>query len=416
MARGNCHARRQGRVGSGRRPSFKVLVTAVMTLTADIVIIGGGIHGCSLAFHLAAANAGSVILIEKNHIAAGPTGQSGAMIRALYNDKIYTDLVTASTRMFEQWNEIVGGDAGFVQQGFLRITDSLAAEAIGGDLELTRDSGEPFEILDRDQLAQLVPAGQFTGNEFGILFPTGGYADPYKATVEMAAAAGRLGAHIHEGVEVTGIRVDGGRVSAVETDTDVIMTSLVVNCAGSWSDRVAAMVGIPLPIQIQPAPTCLFRKPDSMATCGPILSDGINKVYLRAMGDAVYRAAHFGHANQVVDPDDFDKTVPAHQVQMLRDGLCDRYDAMRRAPALGGFTALYDMTPDSHPIVGPIEGVDGFWCDCGWSGNGFAPAPANARSLAEMILGGEPPIDLDYFGWPRSDDVSKRLREDWTHQ
>ena len=102
MARGSCHARRQGRVGAGRRSCFKVLVNAVMTLTADIVIIGGGIHGCSLAFHLAAANAGSVILIEKDHIAAGPTGQSGAMIRALYNDKIYTDLVTASTRMFEQ--------------------------------------------------------------------------------------------------------------------------------------------------------------------------------------------------------------------------------------------------------------------------------------------------------------------------
>lgn len=78
---------------------------------------------------------------------------------------------------------------------------------------------------------------------------------------------------------------------------------------------------------------------------------------------------------------------------------------------LAEFFELGDEASD-----GPIEGVDGFWCDCGWSGNGFAPAPANARSLAEMILGGEPSIDLGYFGWPRSDDVSKRLREDWTHQ
>jgi len=160
-----------------------------MPPTSDIVIIGGGVHGCSLAFQLAAANAGSVVLIEKKHIAAGPTAQSGAMIRALYTEKIYTDLVSASTRMFEQWNEVVGGDAGFVQQGFLRITDTLDAEAIGGDLELTRQSGEPFEILTGDQLAQLVPAGQFTDGEFGILFPTGGYADPYKATVELADAA-----------------------------------------------------------------------------------------------------------------------------------------------------------------------------------------------------------------------------------
>jgi len=387
-----------------------------MPPTSDIVIIGGGVHGCSLAFHLAAANAGSVVLIEKKHIAAGPTAQSGAMIRALYTEKIYTDLVSASTRMFEQWNEIIGGDAGFVQQGFLRITDTLDAEAIGGDLELTRQSGEPFEILTGDQLAQLVPAGQFTDGEFGILFPTGGYADPYKATVELADAARRHGALIHEGVEVTGIRVDSGRVSATETNTGTIATPLVVNCAGSWSDRVAAMAGIQLPITIRPAPTCLFRKPDSMATSGPILSDGVNKVYLRALGDAVYRAAHFGHSDHSVDPDNFDKAVPAHQVQMLQDGLYDRYDDMRRSPSLGGFMALYDMTPDGHPIVGPTEGVDGFWCDCGWSGNGFAPAPAGGRSLARMMMGGEPEIDLSYFRWPRSANVGNRLHHDWAHR
>jgi sarcosine oxidase subunit beta len=387
-----------------------------MTPTADIVIIGGGVHGCSLAFHLAAASAGSVVLIEKKHIAAGPTAQSGAMIRALYNEKIHTDLVIASTRMFEQWNEVVGGDAGFVQQGFLRITDTLDAEAIGGDLELTRQAGEPFEILTGEQLASLVPAGEFTRGEFGILFPTGGYADPYKATVELADAARRHGAHIYEGVEVTGIRVARGRVSAIELDAGTIATPLVVNCAGSWSDRVAAMAGIQLPIKIQPAPTCLFRRPESMAANRPILSDGVNKVYLRAMGDAVYRAAHFGHSDHTVEPDDFDEAVPAHQVQMLRDGLYDRYDDMRRAPSLGGFMALYDMTPDSHPIVGPIEGVNGFWCDCGWSGGGFAPAPASGRSLARMIMGDEPEVDLSYFRWPRSAEVGSRLRQDWVHR
>jgi len=388
----------------------------MMTPTADIVIVGGGVHGCSLAFQLAKAGAGNVVLVEKKHIAAGPTAQSGAMIRALYNEKIHTDLVIASTRMFEQWDEIVGGDAGFVQQGFLRITDTLDADSIGGDLELTRQSGEPFEVLTGDQLSELVPPGQFTKGELGVLFPTGGYADPYKATVELAEAARRHGAEVYEGVQVTNIRVDNGRVSGIHTDRGSIATPMVVNCAGSWSDRVAAMAGVQLPIKIQPAPTCLFRKPDSMSTIGPILSDGVNKVYLRGMGDAVYRAAHFGHSNDIVDPDDFDQAVPPHQVQMLRDGLHNRYDDMRRAPSLGGFVALYDMTPDSHPIVGPVESVDGLWCDCGWSGGGFAPAAAHGRSLAQLIMGGKPEIDLSYFRWPRSADVSRRVREDWAHR
>jgi glycine/D-amino acid oxidase-like deaminating enzyme len=153
-----------------------------------------------------------------------------------------------------------------------------------------------------------------------------------------------------------------------------------------------------------------------MATIGPILSDGINKVYLRALGDAVYRAAHFGHSAQSLDPDHFDAAVPAHQVNTLRQGIYNRYDDMRRSPYLGGFTALYDMTPDGHLIVGSVQEVDGLWFDCGWSGNGFAPAPANGRSLAQMIMGGEPEIDLSYFRWPRSSEVSNRLHQDWVHR
>ena len=384
-----------------------------MTTTADFVIIGGGVHGCSLAFHLAKENIGHVVLLEKKHIAAGPTAQSGAMIRALFDAKIYVDLVMASTRMFERWDELIGGDAGFVQDGFLRIADSLDSQALGGDLELTKQAGEPYEILSGDQLAQLVPMGRFQEGEVGLLFPKGGYADPFRTTVELAAAARRHGAEIHEGVSVTGIEIQRGRVAAVDSTQGRIATPLIVNCAGAWSDRIARMAGIELPIDIQRTTTTLFLKPESMKTVGPVLSDGVNQVYLRGMGDAVYRAAHFGHSGESVDADDFDVSVSTSELKTLRTGLDPRYDDMRRAPYLGGFTTLYDMTPDGHPIVGPIQDVEGFWCDCGWSGNGFAPAPAGGRSLAQMILGRVPDIDLAYFQWPRRDDVIRRPAMDW---
>ena len=379
-----------------------------MIATADIVVVGGGVHGCGLAFQLAAANAGRVVLLEKKHIAAGPTAQSGAMIRVLFDQKIYVDLVVASTRMFESWPGLVGGDAGFVQDGFLRITDSLDAEVIGGDLELTRLVGEPYEVLSQEQLVELAPAGTFREEEFGILFPTGGYADPYKATVELAEAARRHGALIHEGVQVMGIQTESGRVKAVETDQGEIATPLVVNCAGSWSKRVAAMVGVELPIEVHLAPTCLFRKPESMRTAGPILSDGVNLVYLRGFGDAVYRAGHFGISDETADADDYDDAVRADDATAIQEGVRCRYDDLRRAPFMGGFSALYDMTPDGNPIVGPIPDVEGFWCDCGWSGNGFGPAPSATRSLAQMIMGQTPEIDLSYFSWPRRSDVVTR--------
>jgi len=127
------------------------------------------------------------------------------------------------------------------------------------------------------------------------------------------------------------------------------------------------MAGIEPPIDIQPTATTMFRKPESMKTVGPVFSDGVNKIYLRAMG-----AANFGHSDESVDADDFDKSVATSEVNTLRTGLDPRYDDMRRAPYVGGFTTLYDMTPDGHPIVGPIEDLEGFWCDCSWRGNGFA--------------------------------------------
>ena len=389
---------------------------AVVIGKADIVIVGGGVHGCSLAFQLAVASAGSVVLLERGCVASGPTGQSGAMIRPLFDQRLYVELVIASTRMFEQWDQIVGGDAGFVQQGFLRITNSLDSAEIGGDLALTRMLGEPVEILDTAQLAELVPMATFRDGELGILFPRGGYADPYQATVDLAAAAVRHGAQILEETQVTGLRTKSGRMTGVETTDGLIATSVVVNCAGPWSDRIARMAGVDVPIEVQPAPTCLFRRPQEMATVGPVLSDGVHQVYLRAVGDAVYRAAHFGRAEKTLDPDRFDRSVPPEQQQMLRDGIAQRYDAMRRTPSLGGFTAIYDMTPDGHPIVGQLEGVEGFWSDCGWSGNGFAPAPAAGRSLAAMILGREPEVSLAEFRWPRTADLGSRLYPDWIHR
>lgn len=103
-----------------------------MINTADIVIIGGGVHGASLAFHLAREKAGKIVLLEKKHMAAGPTAKSSAMIRPLFNELVYVQLVSESTKLFEQWGNYVGGSAGFVQNGFLRITDSLENDALAG--------------------------------------------------------------------------------------------------------------------------------------------------------------------------------------------------------------------------------------------------------------------------------------------
>lgn len=384
--------------------------------TADIVIVGAGLHGASLAYHLAKAGAGRIVVLEKRHVAAGPTAKSGAMIRPLFSDSIYIRLVLEATAMFEQWDQIVDGDAGFVQNGFLRITEGYDRATLGADLELMTSLGAQFELVSSADLAALAPACTIGESESGVLLTKGGFADAIKTTESLVATATRLGVTFLEDSQVTGIEVAGGKVQAVVTAAGRIDTGLVVNCAGAWGDRVAAMVGVSLPIEIHRVPTALYRKPESLRVPGPIISDGINQIYLRNAGEAYLRVARFGWTADRVDPDTYDETLSREQHDDVRRSVEKRVPAMRRTPSVGGFSAIYDMTPDGHPIVGRVGDADGFWCDCGWSGNGFASAPAVGRHIAAAITGGTSEIDLSVFAWPRRSDATARPDVGWVRR
>lgn len=380
-----------------------------MINTADIVIIGGGVHGASLAYNLAREKAGKIVLLEKKHMASGPTAKSSAMIRPLFNESVYIELVSEATKMFEQWDDCVGGDSGFVQNGFLRITDSLEKEALAGDLKLAKSLGVNYQIIPNDGLNNYAPNGKFGDEEIGVLFPEGGFADPY-LTISLASAAKRLGAEIIEGVSVTGIKLSQGRVDTIQTDAGEISTRIVVNCAGSWSDRIAAYAGIQLPIEIHRIPICLFRRPLDMNIENPVYSDGTHGVYLRKTDENIFRSGLFGFDIDPVDPDSYDETISKEQLNVIRKPLNQRFTAINKTYFTGGFSAIYDMSPDGHPIIGMMPEVDGFWCDCGWSGNGFASSPVIGRCLASEITGGKSDIDISYFRWPRSPEVTNRKK------
>ncbi len=378
-----------------------------MTATADIVIIGGGVQGAGLAYHLARAKAGKIVLLEKRQVASGPTARSSAMIRPLFMDEVYVRLVQEATELFEHWDGEVGGDPGFVQNGFLRITDTLDADALGGDLGLMKGLGVEFEILKADALPRHAATGEFREDEMGVLFPRGGSADPIATTRSLAAAAARDGVEVMEGVGVTGIELKNGRIRSIRTDHGEIDTRVAVNCGGAWGHRIAALAGLRLPIEIHRTPVCLFRRPENMGANGPILSDGVNEIVLLKADDKHLRAGLFAWSTDPADPDAYDETISQDQLSGFREALQPRYSGMRTAPFLGGFSALYDMTPDAHPIVGESE-VEGFWNNCGWSGNGFAGAPAFGRCLAAEITGSVSEIDISPFRWPRPPGVKER--------
>lgn len=387
-----------------------------MNATADFVIVGGGVHGASLAFHLASTGAGSVILLEQHTLASGPTGRSGAMIRPLFTERAYIELVTAATVMFEEWDVIVGGDAGYRQPGFVRIVSEWTDDQLGADLKLFEKLGVRHDRISQSDLSQYVPLGTFHDGELGLFLPDGGFADPVWTTRTLARAAEQAGATIMEGVAVTGVSVTNGRIQAVETSAGRIASPVVVNCAGAWSRDLARMVGVELPIEDHRTPTAILYAPEGYPDGAPIQSDVRNKVYMRSMGANLLRVAHFGWHPDLANPDDFDETVSQEQLRTLRGASHQRAPSMRFTPVFGGFSAIYDMTPDGHPIVGLVDGPDGFWCNCGWSGNGFASAPAVGRSLAQLITQQPPDIDLSFFAWPRRDDITVRPDIQHVHQ
>lgn len=383
-----------------------------MKRSADVVVIGAGVHGASMAFHLAKAGAGRVVLLDKAGVAAGPTAKSGAMMRPIFTEAPYIQLVQEALGLMENWPDAVGGDPGFVERGFLRITRSLDEAELGGDLTLMRRLGVKFEFLDAGELRARVPDGEFRGDEQGLWLARAGYADPVRTTQALAAAAVRCGATLLEGVQVTGIKAVGARIAAVETTQGSIATRTVVNCAGPWSARLAAPLGVKLPIETHRTCTSLFQRPVSIPVGSPILSDGVNRVYFREVGEALLRAAHFGWTRNEVDPDRYNETISPRQLNSLRDALQRRYQSMRRGIFSGGFAAIYDMTPDSHPIIGQF-GVDGFWCNCGWSGNGFASAAAVGRHVVARMNGQTSEVDLGLFSWPRPAGTKMRPDGKW---
>jgi sarcosine oxidase subunit beta len=273
--------------------------------------------------------------------------------------------------------------------------------------------GVKFEVLNADELRARVPDAEFQGDEQGLWLPRAGYADPVRTTRTLARAAQRLGVTLLEGVQVTAIRASGSRIESVQTDQGLIHTRTVVNCAGPWSARLAAGIGVSLPIEAHRGGTSLFQRPESIPVGSPILSDGINQVYFREVGDHVLRAAHFGWTNNPVDPDDYDETVTPDQLKSVRDDLKKRFRSMQRAVYAGGFSAIYDMTPDAHPIIGNVGGIGGFWCNCGWSGNGFASAAAVGGHLAARLAGKTTEVDLGMFAWPRPPETKTRPDGNW---
>lgn len=367
--------------------------------TADAVVIGGGIHGASVAWQLAKGGCRNVVVLEADRLAQASTGLSVGGIRQQFSHPSNILLSRESVRVFEQFEERFGVDIELRQVGYLFLarTDSVWRTFLA-DVRQQRAHGVPVEVLSPDEVANRWPyiaAGELAGGTFG---PEDGYADPYKATMGFVSAARRLGVRFEEHCEAKGIGVQRGSIVSVATSRGTVETPVAVISAGAWGAKVARLAGVRLPVLPIRRQVFATRPFDEIPGPVPMILDVEPAFYLRGEGPALLLG--------MSDPNEapgFATVVDEAFKLQVADAAAKLVPALERAEILRGWAGLYAVTPDNNPIIGELP-VRGLFCAVGFSGHGFQQAPAVGRVLAELILGGRTDLDLSPYAWARFGD------------
>ncbi len=353
--------------------------------TADVVIIGGGVMGASTAYHLAVRGCQNIVLLEKHEfLGTEATGKCAGGIRYQFSTEINVRLSLLSLPMLERFEEEIGQAIDLRWTGYLFLLDNERDLAtFRANVAMQNRLGVPSRILSRDEVRAKVPLLNLEGVIAGAWHARDGLADPNGVVQGYAAAARRLGAQILTGVEVTGIRVEAGRVAAVETSQGTIATRAVVNAAGPWAGQVAALAGVDLPIvplrrQIV-VTTPLQGIPDDF----PFVIDFSRSLYFHREGRGILT----GQSNPDEKPG-FDQSVDHAWTERHLETAMWRFPLLERAGLLREWAGLYEVTPDAHPVIDGLSDPAGFYIVAGFSGHGFMHGPVAGLLMAELILDG----------------------------
>ncbi len=375
-----------------------------MTATADILVLGGGVMGASAAFHLAQRRAGSVILLERGSISSGQTGRSSAVIRMHYAAEPMVRLALHSLRVFQQFDEVVGGPCGFTACGYVALTGEGDQEAFAHNVAMQHTTGVDTGTLSRDEIQALLPEMYVDDVVQGAYEPHSGYADPWLTTESFAAAAVRRGVQVRPNAPVLRVRTDHAGVTGVELEGEVIHARTVIACLGVWSDALLRPLGLTLPVQAVREEMAIFERPAGMAP-HMVIHDVDQAVYLRPEGATLTLVGNTDRrrAHEVVDPDSYQEGIRPQSVEHLAGAFVHRFPPAATGGARGGYTGLYDVTPDLCPIVEETA-VPGLFVAAGFSGQGFKIAPAIGALMTELVLGREGAglgVPLDLFSSQR---------------
>ena len=373
-----------------------------MSKTADVIVIGGGINGCTTAYTLAKRGVKRVVLVEKGHIASGPTGRSSGIVRQHYSHETLAAMARDSVKVWQTFEHTIGGDAGFVQCGVVFAVGPNDADSIRATVAMHQRIGIDAHILSAADMKNLDPQISTDGLSCAAFEPGGGYADPALAAASYAEAAQKLGVEIMRKTTVTGLKIDNNKIAGVTTSAGDISSPVVINAAGVWGGHIAEMAGAHIPIKASRHPVVLLRRPTAWRNPTPVWADLLTGWYFKPERNTGMMVGSLADTADDVDPDNHATTLTFEEIEEYSGGALTRFPVLEEGAAQGGWAGLYDVTPDWQPVIDRTPHVEGFFCAVGMSGHGFKIAPAIGQAVAELVLDGAcKTYDLSLFRYSR---------------
>ncbi len=352
---------------------------------ADIVIIGGGVMGASTLYHLAARGQRNVVLLEKEEFfGLGATGRCAGGVRYQFATEVNIRLSLESLPMLERFKQEIGQDVGYRKCGYLFVlTQTQDLDAFQRHVELQRKLGVATEWLSGDEVRQRLPLMRFEDALAGTYHEKDGLADPNSVVMGYIKKAQQLNARAMNKVEVTGLKVERGRIIGVVTNKGVIFTPIVVNAAGPWAGLIGRLAGIEIPITPVRrqwfTTTPLIEIPADF----PFVIDFAQSLYFHREGEGLL----IGMSNPDEQPS-FNQSVDPEWELVNLEAAIARMPILERAGLVSHCAGLYEVTPDAHPIFGATP-LEGFYIVSGFSGHGFMHGPIAGKLMAEIILDGQ---------------------------
>lgn len=359
----------------------------------DVIVIGAGVIGTSVAYHLAALGAGRVLVLDRGPVGSGTSAQSSGILRTHYSVPENVELARRSWHVFKRFADYLGdaeASAGLVPCGYLiAAPEGPQVEPLRTALQAQQARAIPVQWLGRAEAAERLPICRFDDAALIGFEPEAGFADAYLVASGFTRAARRLGVRLMEGVEVRQLMLDQGRVSGVLTSAGSFSSPTVVSAQNIWAGDIERWTGIATPVRAERHSVLALDGPQPYTQAMPVYKDlgPAGMLYCRSYGGRQMLVSEGSAGESLLAPDLQQGDISLDRVADIGAQVAARFPSFGDAGLASSWTGVYDVTPDWNPVLGRLPEVPGLIVAYGFSGHGFKLSPAVGRVLAQEALG-----------------------------